>query len=315
MEEQPDPQQVARRLVDQVERVVRGRHAAVQQVVVALLAGGHVLVEDIPGTGKTTLARAVARSVDGTFRRIQATADLLPADVTGSAVWDQAEGRFTFVPGPVFAHVLLVDELNRTPPRTQSAFLEVLDEAAVTVDGVRHPMPDPFFVIATQNPVEQHGTYPLPEGQLDRFAIRIRLGRLEVADEVTVVREQLVTATVDSLPAVVGPEELRAARAAVRRLHVADPVLEYAVTLARATRERPEVLVGASSRAAIVLVRCAQAAAVLAGRDYVGPDDVRDLAVPVLAHRLVLAAATRGGAAAEDLVGRVADEVPVPVRS
>ena len=314
MDVEPDPHQVARRLVGQVEQVVRGRHRAVEQVVVALLAGGHVLVEDIPGTGKTTLARAVARSVDGTFRRIQATADLLPADVTGSAVWDQAESRFRFVPGPVFAHVLLVDELNRTPPRTQSAFLEVLDESAVTVDGVRHPMPDPFFVIATQNPLEQHGTYPLPEGQLDRFAIRIRLGGLEVADEVTVVREQLVTATVDSLPAVVGPAELAAARSAVRRLHVADPVLEYAVRLTRATRERPEVLVGASSRAAIVLVRCAQAAAALAGREYVGPDDVRDLAVPVLAHRLVLAAATRGGSAAEELVGRVADEVPVPVR-
>ena len=168
---------LAHRIVGNVEQVVHGRHHAVELVTCALLAGGHVLIEDIPGSGKTTLARAFARSLGGSFSRIQATADLLPADITGSGVWDPDQHRFHFVPGPLFAHVVLADELNRTPPRTQSAFLEAMDEGAVTVDGVRHALPDPFFVVATQNPLEQHGTYPLPEGQLDRFAVCLRLGR------------------------------------------------------------------------------------------------------------------------------------------
>ena len=308
------PTELATRIVANIERVVRGRHQAVEQIVVALLAGGHVLVEDIPGTGKTTLARAVARTVDGSFRRIQATADLLPADITGSSIWDPSQSRFSFLPGPVFANVLLVDELNRTPPRTQSAFLEVLDEAAVTVDGVRHPVPDPFFVVATQNPLEQHGTYPLPEGQLDRFALRLRLGGLDAAAEAMVVREQLVTPTVERLAPVVGLDELRAARATVRTVHVAESVLGYAVEIVRLTRGRADILLGASSRAAITLVRCAQARAVVGGRDYVSPDDVRHLVAPVLGHRLVLASSTRGGAAAETLVSQIAETVPVPVR-
>ncbi|WP_088316062.1 MoxR family ATPase [Kineosporia sp. R_H_3] len=305
---------VARALVGNVERVVRGRHEAVELVTVALLAGGHVVVEDVPGTGKTTLARAVARSVGGSFHRVQATADLLPADITGSSVWDPAAQRFTFVAGPVFAHVVLVDELNRTPPRTQSAFLEVMDEGAVTVDGVRHPVPDPFFVVATQNPLEQHGTYPLPEGQLDRFAVRLRLGGLDADSELLVVREQLAGPTVDQLAPVVDADRLRAVRAAVRTLHVADPVLAHALALVRRTREDPRVRLGASSRAAITLVRCAQARAALAARDYVTPDDVRALAVPVLAHRLSLPASSPGGTAAEALVAEIAGSVPVPVQ-
>jgi len=305
---------VGQLVVGNVERVVRGRREAVELVTVALLAGGHVVVEDVPGTGKTTLARALARSVGGGFHRIQATADLLPADITGSSVWDPAGQRFTFVAGPVFANVVLVDELNRTPPRTQSAFLEVMDEAAVTVDGVRHPVPDPFFVVATQNPLEQHGTYPLPEGQLDRFAVRLRLGGLDAASELLVVREQLAGPTVDQLGPVVDADEVRRARTAVRRLHVADPVLQHALALVRRTREDPRVRLGASSRAAIILVRCAQARAALAGRDYVTPDDVRALAVPVLAHRLSLPAATPGGTAAEALVAEIATSMPVPVQ-
>lgn len=306
--------ELARRIVANVERVVLGRRDAVELVTIALLAGGHVVIEDVPGTGKTTLARAVARTLGGSFHRIQATADLLPADITGSSVWDPSSQQFTFVPGPVFAQVVLVDELNRTPPRTQSAFLEVMDEAAVTVDGVRHPVPDPFFVVATQNPLEQHGTYPLPEGQLDRFAVRLRLGGLDLGSELQVIREQLAGPTVDTLPAVVDGDEVRLARAAVRALHVAEPVLEHALALVRRTREDPRIRLGASSRAAITLVRCAQARAVLAGRDYVSPDDVRALAVPVLAHRLVLAAASPGGTAAEALVHELAATVPVPVQ-
>ena len=306
--------ELARRIVLNVEQVVRGRREAVELVTVALMAGGHVVIEDVPGTGKTTLARAIARTVGGGFQRIQATADLLPADITGSSVWEPGGQRFLFVPGPVFANVLLVDELNRTPPRTQSAFLEVMDEGAVTVDGVRHAVPDPFFVVATQNPLEQHGTYPLPEGQLDRFAVRLRLGGLDPVSELAVVREQLAGPTVDQLGAVTDAAQLRAARSVVRRLYVADAVLQHALSIVRATREDPRIMLGASSRAAITLVRCSQARAVLSGRDYVTPDDVRALAVPVLAHRLGLAASSPGGTGAEYLVQEIAASVPVPVR-
>jgi len=319
---------MARQIVSNVEQVVHGRHHAVELVTCALLAGGHVLIEDIPGSGKTTLARAFARSLGGTFHRIQATADLLPSDITGSGVWDPDQHRFHFVPGPLFAHVVLADELNRTPPRTQSAFLEAMDEGAVTVDGVRHPLPEPFFVVATQNPLEQHGTYPLPEGQLDRFAVCVRLGGLELAAERQVVREQLVRPTVDDLSAVVDPQLLTSARLGVRTTYVADSVLEHTLAIVRATRVDPRIELGASSRAALTLVRCAQARALLAGRDYVVPDDTKALAASVLSHRLVLigeqgalgSVGTRwtgtgpGGDRAEALVAEIVARVPVPVQ-
>ena len=303
---------VANRLVDNVEQVVHGRRAQVELVVCAVLAGGHVLVEDVPGTGKTTLARAVARSLGGSFRRVQGTADLLPADITGSGVWEPERRAFSFVPGPVFANVVLVDELNRTPPRTQSAFLEAMDEGAVTVDGVRHELPDPFVVLATQNPLEQFGTYPLPEGQLDRFAVTLGLGANDPATERLVVREQLDHATVDELEAVATPADLVAARADVRRTHVSDAVLDYALRVVEATRTSPAVVLGGSTRAGLTLVRCAQARALLAGRDHVVPDDVKALAPAVLGHRLVLrdgSGAGRGQALVQELIG----SVPVPL--
>jgi MoxR-like ATPase len=312
--------EVAQRVIANVEQVVHGRRAAVELVACGLLAGGHVLLQDVPGSGKTTIARAFARSVGGAFRRIQATADLLPGDITGSSVWEPDRHGFVFVPGPLFAHVVLVDELNRATPRAQSALLEAMDEAAVTVDGVRHPLPDPFFLVATQNPIDQHGTYPLPEGQLDRFAIALRLGDNDAATERRVVREQLRQATVDGLSAVVDPEELRAVRAAVRQTHIADPVLDYAVNIARATRVHPGVRIGASPRAALALARCAQARSVVHDREYVLPDDVKLLAPFVLGHRLVLhrgpqrsPADSLGAGAA--VVAEAMATVPVPVRS
>jgi MoxR-like ATPase len=322
---QPTPTtQVARRILANVEQVVHGRRAAVELVACGLLAGGHVLIQDVPGSGKTTLARAFARSVGGSFRRIQATADLLPGDITGSSVWepDSAGGHgFVFVPGPVFTHVLLVDELNRATPRAQSALLEAMDEAAVTVDGVRHALPEPFFVVATQNPTDQYGTYPLPEGQLDRFALALTLGENDLATERQVVREQLLRPTVDDLAAVVSPEELRRAQADVRATYVADPVLDYALHVVRATRTHPAVRIGASSRAALALVRCAQARAALFDRDYVLPDDVKVLAPFVLGHRLVLhrSVQTRPGAdqlgAGAAVVAETLASVSVPVRA
>lgn len=304
----------AQAIVANVEQVVHGRRRAVEFVACALLSGGHALVEDIPGSGKTTLARAFARSLGGVFHRIQATADLLPSDITGSGIWEPDAHAFRFVPGPIFGHVVLVDEINRTPPRTQSAFLEAMDEGAVTVDGERHALPDPFFVIATQNPLEQHGTFPLPEGQLDRFAMCLRLGALDVASERQVIREQLVRATVDDLSPVIDPAQLQSLRAAVRTTYVAEPALEYCLSIVRATREDPRVRIGASSRAAIALVRCAQARAVLCGREYVVPDDAKLLAAPVLAHRLALVARSTSPDHAEQLVNDIVERVAVPLR-
>lgn len=304
---------VAARVVAGVEQVVHGRRAQVELVVCAVLAGGHVLVEDVPGSGKTTLARAFASCLGGDFRRIQGTADLLPADITGSGVWEPERRAFSFVPGPVFGHVVLVDELNRTPPRTQSAFLEAMDEGAVTVDGVRHVLPDPFVVLATQNPLEQYGTYPLPEAQLDRFAVTLTLGANDPETERRVVREQLDHATVAELRAVTSPRELAAVRREVRRTHVADAVLDHALAVVRSTRESPAVLLGASTRAALVLVRTAQARALLEGRDHVLPDDVKALAAPVLGHRLVLRDGGSGLEPGQRVVQGLLAAVPVPL--
>jgi MoxR-like ATPase len=306
------------RLIEAVERVVRGRRAAVEIVVAATVAGGHVLIEDVPGSGKTTLARAVARAVGGDFRRIQGTADLLPSDITGSAIWEPEHRAFTFVPGPVFAHVVLVDELNRVPPRTQSALLEAMDEAAVTVDGVRYALPDPFVLLATQNPVEQHGTYPLPEGQLDRFTALVGLGPNDVDTERLVVREQLRGPTIDALEPVMSPDELVRLRAHARTVHVADSLIDYGVAVAAYTRRHERVALGASTRAAIALVRCAQATALLHGRDHVLPDDIKDLASAVLAHRLVMGGGSYAGtgqglALARTIVAEAVQVTPVPL--
>ncbi len=311
----------ATRLIDNVEQVVHGRRSAVELVIAGLLAGGHVLVQDVPGSGKTTLAHAVARSVGGRFRRIQCTADLLPGDITGSAMWNPSTQEFTFVPGPVFANVLLVDELNRATPRAQSALLEAMDEAMVTVDGLRHELPNPFFVVATQNPTDQYGTYPLPEGQLDRFALGLSLGPNDRQTERRVMREQLVRATVNDLQPVLKPEELRWLQLEVRRTYVADAVLDFGLSIVDATREHPNVRVGASSRAALSLLRCAQARALVLGRNYVVPDDIKMLAPSALGHRVVLKAGVGGpwttgsAAAGVRIVREILTSVPVPLRA
>ncbi len=304
----------AHALVGNVERVIRGQRPAVEAAVTALLAGGHVLIEDVPGVGKTMLARTLARSVQGSFKRIQGTPDLLPSDITGTTVYDQTRHTFEFVPGPLFAHVVLIDELNRTSPRTQAALMEALDEGGVTVDGVRHALPDPLFVVATQNPLEHYGTYPLPEGQLDRFLLALDMGYVDAATERDVVRAQLVEHPLEALGPVLTAEQVGDLRVETRRTHVADAVLDYALALTRGTREHPDLELGASSRASIALVRCAQARALLHSREFVTPDDVKSLALPVLGHRVVPATGSagqwrRGLRAVTEVVART----PVPL--
>jgi MoxR-like ATPase len=305
---------LARQLIGNIEQVIRGNRPAVEAATTVLLAGGHLLIEDVPGVGKTMLGRSIARSIRGSFKRIQGTPDLLPADITGSAVYDGGIQAFRFIPGPLFANVVLVDEINRTTPRTQSALLEAMDENAVTVEGVRHPLPEPLFVVATQNPVEHHGTYPLPEGQLDRFALTIGMGYVDADTERDIVSAQLESHPIGDLEAVLNPEDVLGIRKLTRAVHVSRSVLDYALEVTRATRAHPDVELGASPRASITLIRCAQARASIQGREFVVPDDVKALAVPALAHRVFPAAGLRlerGGAAR--VVSEIVAATSIPV--
>jgi MoxR-like ATPase len=306
-------QRVAERLCTNVERVLVGKRGPIELAVVALLCEGHLLIEDVPGTGKTTLARAMARSIGGTFRRLQCTPDLLPSDVTGVSVFDQRTSEFVFRPGPIFANVLLADEINRATPRTQSAVLEAMQEAQVSADGVTRPLPRPFVVLATQNPVELEGTFPLPEAQLDRFLIRLSLGYpSEEDEEVLVARGPAPSAEV--VDAVVSTEDVAASVEAAARIKVHADVRHYLVQVSRATRSDPDVRLGASPRATLALHRASQVWAAMHGRDFVTPDDVKHLARPVLAHRLIAGLEARlRGRDAGSIVDSILDKVPVPV--
>ncbi|WP_238019611.1 AAA family ATPase [Dactylosporangium sp. AC04546] len=304
---------VVNRIAGGVASAVLGKPEVVRLAVTAVLAEGHLLVEDVPGVGKTTLARALSTVVGGVWRRIQCTPDLLPSDITGVTVYRQADAAFEFRPGPVFANVVLADELNRASPKTQSALLEVMEERQVTVDGVRYPVPAPFLVVATQNPVEAAGTYPLPEAQLDRFLMKLSVGYPDEDAEVDVVRNASAGRSPDDLPPVADPERLRAVVALAARAHVADALYRYAVRLAAATRTHPAVRVGASPRGAVALARAARAYACTAGRGYVVPEDLQDLLEPVLAHRLVLAPESYlQGVTPRDVLRDVVWAVPVP---
>ncbi|MHB8694825.1 MAG: AAA family ATPase [Solirubrobacteraceae bacterium] len=280
---------LARRLADNVRRAVQVDEQILRYVLVALLAEGHVLIEDYPGVGKTALARALARSIDCQFARIQGTSDLLPADVVGTNIYDQREQRFEFRPGPVFANVVLVDEINRASPKTQSGLLECMQERRVTVDVVTHELARPFLVLATQNPIEYEGTYPLPEAQVDRFMVRTSLGYPEHRAEAAMLADHSVADSVQSLEAVATAAELLAAQDAAKQVRAAEPLRDYIVRLLWFTRKDPRVELGASPRAGLMLVRAAKAHALMSGRDYALPDDVQALAEPVLAHRIVMA--------------------------
>jgi MoxR-like ATPase len=276
------------RVVANVERVIVGKHAEVQLALVALLCRGHLLIEDVPGTGKTVLAKAIARSLGCTFRRIQFTPDLLPSDVSGLSIFNQKTREFEFRPGPIMSQVVLADEINRATPKTQSALLECMEERQATIDGITHPMPDPFLVIATQNPIEYEGTFALPEAQLDRFMLRLRMGYPTATEEIVILDEQKRVHPLDELSVVCPVAELREMQSAIREVYVDPSVAEYIVRLVNATRVHPDVYLGASPRGSIALYRAGQARASLLGRDYVIPDDVKVLAEPALAHRLII---------------------------
>jgi MoxR-like ATPase len=281
-------QETGEKVAANVERVIIGKSQEVRLTLVALLCRGHLLIEDVPGTGKTMLAKAVAKSLGCSFRRIQFTPDLLPSDVTGLSIYNQKTQEFEFRPGPIMAQVVLADEINRATPKTQSSLLECMEEHQATIDGITYPMPEPFLVIATQNPIEYEGTFALPEAQLDRFMLRIRLGYPSPADEQRVLDQQKVRHPLDDLTEVLTVDELRSLQAAVREVYLDPSVASYIVRIVNATRSHPDVYLGASPRGSLALYRTGQALAALTGRDYVIPDDIKALAEAALAHRLII---------------------------
>lgn len=306
-----------RRLVqttsDNVERVVIGKRREVELVMVALLCRGHVLIEDVPGVGKTVLTKAVARSIGSTFKRIQFTPDLLPSDVTGVNIYNQQRATFEFRPGPIVAQLVLADEINRATPKTQSALLEAMEEMQITVDGTTHPLPNPFVVLATENPVDYEGTFPLPEAQLDRFLIRLSMGYPGRQGELEMLDRQHQQHPLETLTQVVSVEDLVLAQEGVKTVHVSMPVREYIVSIVEATRNHDDVFLGASPRGSLALFNAARAWSAVRGRSFVSPDDVKQLAEPTLAHRIIINPAARmRGADSRDIVRDLLKVIPVP---
>lgn len=305
---------ISGKIVDNIEKVIVGKRSAVELTVLGLLCQGHVLIEDVPGVGKTVLARSLAKSVGCDFRRIQFTPDMLPTDVTGVSVFNQKSLEFEFRPGPIFAHIVLTDEINRATPKTQSALLEAMEERQVTVEGTTHPLNPPFMVVATQNPIEYEGTFPLPEAQLDRFMLRVQLGYPDRMQEIAVLQRQEKEHPIVTLGQVVALDELREAQEAIKSIHINEDVRGYIVDIVRATRTNNDVYLGSSSRGAIALFRLCQAWAAMSGREFVTPDDVKKLAGPALAHRIIVGPAARiRDVSPDDIIDRVMREVSVPV--
>jgi MoxR-like ATPase len=313
LQDTASPTLVARRIIDNIAKVIVGKTSVIEQALATLIAEGHILIEDVPGVGKTMLAKSVATSIGCSFKRIQFTPDLLPSDVTGISVYNQQKGEFEFREGPIMAEVVLADEINRATPKTQSALLEAMEEHQVTVDGVTHYLQSPFLVMATQNPIEYEGTFPLPEAQLDRFLMRISLGYPEFMEEMAIIEQQEQAHPIESLQPVATPEEVMSLQQAAKSIYVDQLVRQYIVSLTEATRRHREVSLGASPRASLGLFRSARALALVRDRDYVIPDDIKQLASSVIAHRLVLSPSARmRGVQNADVVNDLLSNVPVP---
>jgi MoxR-like ATPase len=306
-------QALAERLFANIERVIIGKRKVVELVVVGLLSQGHILIEDVPGVGKTMLARALAKSLGCTFRRIQFTPDMLPSDVTGVSIFNQKTREFEFRPGPIMAQIVLTDEINRATPKTQAALLEAMQELQVTVDGVTHPLPSPFLVLATQNPIEYEGTFPLPEAQLDRFLMRIRLGYPDPTDEIAILDSQQYVHPLSEISQVVSADELRAAQEQLKAVYVDPLIKRYIIEIVTHTRRHPDIYLGASPRGSLALYRVGQAWAAMQGRDFVLPDDVKALAATTLAHRLIVSPSARlKDVTGDGVMQEILSTLPVP---